>query len=76
MVSKWIANNPLTFHERKKIESAIAMGMSYSEMAVYVDRAKSTVMRESKRLGKPWEYNAKEAQQDFEYKQTIIGKKK
>lgn len=76
MIQKWIANNPLTIKERIKIKEAIDKGMSYGEMAIYVGRAKSTVMREAKRLGPDvWNYDPKIAQKDFETKQKLIGKK-
>lgn len=59
-----------------KIKEAIDKGFSYGEMAAYVGRCKSVVMRESKRLGKAEGYDPTKAQQDFENKQKLIGKKK
>ncbi len=75
MISKWIANNPLTIEERKKIKEGIDLNMSYSEMALHVGRSKSAVIRESKRLGKFENYDPEKAQNNFESKQKLIGKK-
>ena len=76
MIAKWIANNPLTIEERRKIKEGIDLGLSYSQMAAYVGRAKSTVLRESKRISPyPWNYDPDLAQADFEEKQKRIGKK-
>lgn len=66
MVGKWSVKNPLTLEERKKIKEAIDMDMSYSKMAIYVGRYKSTVMRESKRLGNVNDYDPEKAQLAFE----------
>lgn len=66
MVEKWSVRNPLTLDERKKIKEAIELGMSYSQMAEHVGRYKSTVMRESKRLGDPKDYDPEKAQKSFE----------
>lgn len=77
MVAKWIANNPLTIEERRKVKEGIDLGMSYSQLAIHVGRAKSTVMRESKRIDRyPWNYDPDLAQADFEAKQKLIGTKK
>ena len=77
MVAKWIANNPLTIEERKKVKEGIDLRMSYREIAIHVGRAKSTVMREAKRLSPyPWNYDPDLAQADFEAKQKLIGTKK
>jgi len=69
MVSKWQVKNPLTIEERRKIKEAIDLGLSYSEMALFVQRPKTTVTRESKRLGKFTHYDPEKAQEDFEKKQ-------
>ena len=66
MVSCWSVHNPLTFRERKLIKEAIDLDFSYREMAIHVGRAKSTVMREAKRLGDVSKYNPVRAQKDFE----------
>lgn len=76
MVSEWIAVNPLTLEERRKVKEGIDLGMSYAQMAIHVGRCKSVVMRESKRLGKPSAYDPDMAQKDFQSKQKLIGKKK
>ena len=76
MPSKWIAINPLTLEERFKIKEGLILDMSYSQLALHVGRHKSVVMRESKRLGKAEDYDPIKAQADFEFKQTLIGKKK
>ena len=77
MISKWIANNPLMIEERRKIKEGIDLGMSYRELAIHVNRAKSTIIREAKRVnGVVWLYDPEKAQADFEAKQKLIGKKK
>ncbi len=76
MVSCWSVHNPLTFTERKKIKEALDLNLSYSEMACYVGRAKSTVLRESKRLGDVSKYEPFRAQKDFEHKQMKRRKNK
>ena len=75
MISKWQCKNALTHYQRVLLEQAIIKGLSYREIAEYVGRPKSTVMREAKRLGKPNDYNANEAQADFENKQFNKRKK-
>lgn len=73
MVGRWIANNPLTIEERRKIKEGIDLGMSYREIGLHVGRAKSTVLRESKRISPyPWNYDPDLAQLDFEEKQKKI----
>lgn len=66
MVSKWSVKNPLTIDERKKVSEALELNMSYGQMAEYVGRSKSTVMRESKRLGETSDYDPEKAQKHFE----------
>jgi len=75
MVGKWSVKNPLTLEERIKIKEALDLGMSYREMAEYVKRGKTTVKRESKRLGAIEMYDPKKAQSDFETKQKISKEK-
>ena len=58
--------NPLTLAERMKIKEGLNKNLSYSQLAVFVGRYKSTVMRESKRLGSPEQYDPIEAQKNFE----------
>jgi len=69
MINKWKVKNALEFSERVKIKEAIDLNMTYREMAEYVGRPKSTVMREAKRLGTFEIYDPKKAQEDFERKQ-------
>lgn len=66
MVGKWSVKNPLTIEERIKIKEGLDLNLSYSQLAVFVGRYKSTVMREAKRLGTPEEYDPFEAQRNFE----------
>lgn len=66
MVEKWSVKNPLTLDERKKIKEGLDLGLSYSKLALHVGRYKSTVMRESKRLGDVSDYDPEKAQQHFE----------
>lgn len=77
MVQKWIANNPLTLQERRKLFEGLNLGLSYSELAAFVNRPKTTVMREAKRINNDFtKYDPVKAQKDFEAKQKLIGKKK
>lgn len=76
MPGRWIAINPLSIEERLKVKEGLELDMSYSQLAEHVGRCKSVVMREAKRLGGPGDYDAYKAQQDFEAKQKLIGKKK
>lgn len=66
MVTKWSVKNPLTIDERKKIQAALELNMSYGQMAEYVGRSKSTVLRECKRLGEVENYDPEKAQKHFE----------
>ncbi len=66
MVTKWSVKNPLTIEERKKISEALELNMSYGQMAVYVGRSKSTVLRECRRLGHTEDYDPDKAQKHFE----------
>jgi len=72
MVELWMVKNPLTIEERRKIKRAIDLGLSYSGMALFVERPKSTVIRESKRLGKFIDYDPEKAQKHFEKKQIEV----
>lgn len=76
MVNKWICRNPISIQERKKIEEGIKMQMTYREIGEFVGRPKTTVIRESKRLGNVDKYDAEKAQNDFELKQKNCGYKK
>lgn len=69
MVSEWMVKNPLSLEERKMIKEGIDGGLSFRQIGLYVNRNKSTVMYEAKRLGKPDNYNPEKAQEDFERKQ-------
>lgn len=62
----WSVKNPLTFDERLKIAIGLSEGLSYGQLAKYVGRCKSVVMRESKRLGDANKYNPELAQKNFE----------
>lgn len=66
----------LTIDDRIKIKEALDMNMSYSEMANYVNRNKSVVLRESKRLGEIKYYDPVLAQQNFESKKKLRGIRK
>lgn len=76
MVNKLIAHNPISLEERIKIQEGLLLDLTYSKLAEYVSRPKSTVMREAKRLGDIRKYDPHKAQKDFEDKQKNIGKKK
>lgn len=75
MVGKYMAINPLTIEERYKVKEGLDMNMSYSELGRHVGRPKSTVLRESKRLGHAFTYDPQKAQEDFENKQKNILRK-
>lgn len=75
MVSNVMAYNPLTLEERIKIKEGIDLGMSYREIGIHCGRGKSTVMRESKRIGGHYSlYDAEKAHKDYEDK--LYGKMK
>jgi IS30 family transposase len=76
MVSRWAVKNPLTIDERRKIKEGIDLEMTYREIAQSLDRAKSTIQRECKRLGGFWNYDPYAAQDDFEAKQKLVGRKR
>ena len=76
MVGKWSVKNPLTLSERIKIKEGILLGMCYREIAEHVNRHKSVVMREAKRLGPVEDYDAYKAQAHFERKQKEKRSKK
>jgi len=75
MVSKVKANNPLTIHERRFIKECLNLNHSYGFIAKEMARAKSTIIRECKRLGDFTNYDPDLAQNDFEEKQKNIGTK-
>lgn len=75
MVGKWSCQNPLSLEERRKIQEGLEIGLSYSQIAASVERYKSTVMREAKRLGNIKAYDAEKAQENFEYIQRLRRKK-
>ncbi len=76
MVCEWSAYRPLTLTERHKIKEALVADMSYSQMAIYVGRPKSTVMREAKRLGDIRKYSPIKAHEDFLQKHDNKKRKK
>jgi IS30 family transposase len=67
MPGKWSVKNPLTLEERKAIQELINAqpDLSGRDIALFIKRGKSTIMRELKRLGNE-KYNADKAQQHFE----------
>ncbi len=69
MVGKWMCKNPLTLQERILIKEGLDLNMSYREICDHSKRPKSTIRRECKRLGDVKNYDAYEAQKDFEQKQ-------
>jgi len=76
MVCKWMCINPLSLEERYKVKQGLDMNLSYKGISEHVGRCKSVVMREAKRLGDAGMYDPIKAQEDFEAKQKLIGKKK
>lgn len=76
MVGKWSCNNPLTIEERRLIQEGLNLNMSYRQIGLHCGRAKSVVMRESKRLGDVHLYDADKAQTNFEYIQKRRNLKK
>lgn len=69
MVTEWMVKNPLTLEERKKIKEGIDKGFSYTEIAEYIGRNKTTIIKEAKRLGNPDNYDPHKAQENFERRQ-------
>lgn len=65
--------NHLTLNERKKIQQGIKLGLTYREIAESINRDKSVVMREAKRLGDFNDYDADKEQANFESKQKLSG---
>ncbi len=72
---KWSNKNPLTIRERKIIQKGIENKLTSLEIAEQLGRGKTTITREAKRLGSIDDYDAEEAQKDFEKKQ-FEGRKK
>ena len=68
-MNKWSCKNPLTLQQRKEIQDLESRGFSSREIGGMLSRAKSTILRELKRLGIDVEYDPDKAQQDFERKQ-------
>ncbi len=68
-MQKWSCKNPLTIEERYRIKELMDCNLSSREIGEQLDRAKSTILRESKRLGDRSIYDAELAQKDFETKQ-------
>lgn len=66
MISKWSVKNPLSLDERKQIYEGIQASLSYSNIAKIMNRAKSTIRRESLRLGGVDDYDPERAQKHFE----------
>lgn len=75
-MNRFKTKNPLTIEERRKIQEGLALEMSYRELGLHVGRCKSVVMRESKRLGLPEDYDPLKAQKNFESKQKLSGIKR
>jgi IS30 family transposase len=74
-MEKWSCRNPLTIEDRKVIQMGIKSGLSSREIGREIDRDKSIILRESKRLGGVDKYDATKAQENFENKQ-IEGRRK
>ncbi len=68
-MEKWSCRNPLTIEDRKIIEEGIKNQLSSREIAKEINRVKSVVLRESKRLGERSRYDATLAQEHFENRQ-------
>jgi IS30 family transposase len=66
MISKWSVKNPLSLDERKHIHELIQTTLTYQEIATKMNRSKSTIRRESRRLGNVKDYDPEKAQQHFE----------
>lgn len=73
---RWHVKNPLQLHERELIKVGLDLGLSTRQLALYVGRSRTSVVRESKRLGCKELYDPKKAQEDFERKQKNCGIKK
>lgn len=73
MVGKYKVKNHLTLDERRKIKEGIDADLSYLKIAESIGRAKSTIIREAKRLGGPGDYEPQLAHLDFKKKQMLSG---
>lgn len=73
MVYKYKVKNHLTLKERQEIRKGIDADLSYLKIAESLGRAKSTVLRECKRLGDPQRYDPLKAHQNFKKKQMLSG---
>lgn len=76
MVGKYKVKNHLTLEERQRIREGIEADLSYLKIAESIGRAKSTVLRECKRLGDPLDYDPAKAHTDFKKKQLLSGIKR
>ena len=75
MRSRFQVKNPLTLDERIKIKEGLDSNQSYREIALEISRAKSTVIKEARRLGDTSQYDPHKAQINFEYIQEMKRKK-
>lgn len=73
--TRFQVKNPLTLAERIKIKEGLDFNLSYREIAETINRAKSTVIREARRLGEVSKYDPQKAQINFEYIQEKKRKK-
>jgi IS30 family transposase len=75
MIKRYKVKNPLTLEERKKIKEGLESFLTFKQIADTLGRAKSTVLRESKRLGRG-RYDPVKAHKDFRKKQMLSGIKR
>jgi IS30 family transposase len=76
MVGKYKVKNHLTLAERRQIREGVEADLSYRRIAEDLGRAKSTIIRECKRLGDPQDYDPLKAHQNFKKKQMLSGIKR
>jgi helix-turn-helix protein len=69
--SRFQVKNPLTLEERIKIKEGLDLNLTYREIAETIGRAKSTIIREARRLGEVSQYDPQKSQINFEYIQQI-----
>lgn len=73
MVNMFKCKNHLTLEDRKKIQEGISLGLTYRAIGETINRGKSVIIREAKRLGNFKDYDAEKAQKNFESKQKLSG---
>lgn len=75
MAGKWSVKNPLTLEERIRIKEGLDANLYYYQIAICIGRGKTTIIKESHRLGDIENYDPHAAQKHFENLQKLSRKK-